>query len=155
MLRAPAYVPDILEDGALTIYVDGSHKPAPRRGGIGIRFVWVNDHGDEEFLDESLPATMGATINQMELEGPSAALELADRGRLSVPPSRFKKIIIRSDSRYVCDNLNNAKYIWPRFAFGSGRYVLSASRASFAAPRVRCRSTYHEFTFALSVVSFR
>jgi ribonuclease HI len=114
MRRAPAYIPDILDDDALTIYVDGSHKPAPRRGGIGIRFVWVNDRGYEEFLDESLPATMGATINQMELEGPSAALEFADRGRLPVPLSRFRKIVIRSDSRYVCDNLNNAKFVWPK-----------------------------------------
>lgn len=114
MLRAPAHVPDILDDDALTIYVDGSHKPAPRRGGIGIRFVWVNDLGNEEFVDESLPATMGATNNQMELEAPSVALELADRGRLPVPPSRFKRIVIRSDSQYVCENVDNAKFVWPK-----------------------------------------
>jgi ribonuclease HI len=31
----------------LNIYTDGSSLSGPRRGGIGIRFVTINDSGDE------------------------------------------------------------------------------------------------------------
>lgn len=127
MLGTPGYVPDILEDDALTIYIDGSQKPSPRRGGIGIRFVWTDEHGKEVCWDASLPATMGATNNQMELEAPSVALELADRGRLPVGLTRFNKLVIRSDSRYVDGNLNNALFRWPRnrWSTAAGMAVLN------------------------------
>jgi hypothetical protein len=62
--------PDILDDDALTIYVDGSMYEGPRRGGMGVLFVWVNDAGDEETWDHSIPSTKGATNNEMELEAP-------------------------------------------------------------------------------------
>lgn len=74
MIRAQRDVPDVIDDDALTIYVDGAMFGSPRRGGVGIRFVWVNDNGDEEHFDESMPATMGATNDQMDLESLDALL---------------------------------------------------------------------------------
>ncbi len=108
------YVPDVLNEDALTIYVDGSQRATPRRGGIGIHFVWVNEAGNEESYDEQLPSTKNANNQQMELEAPSAALEIVHRGRLPVEIARFKKIVVRSDSTYVCENLYNAKFVWPK-----------------------------------------
>lgn len=54
-------------------HVDGSMRKAPRRGGVGIHFVWVNAAGNEETWDHYPPATMGATNNEMELEAPTEA----------------------------------------------------------------------------------
>jgi len=124
-----SYVPDLIDENALTIYVDGSMFGSPRRGGIGIGFVWVNEAGAEEVWDESLPATPGANSNQMELEGPSVALELAEGRRAPFKLSRFKKIVVRSDSRYVCDNLNTALYVWSNngWTTASGNSVLNVA----------------------------
>lgn len=104
--------PDILDEGALTIYVDGSMYGKPRRGGRGIHFAWVNDAGDEETWDSALPATMGATNNEMELEAPIEALSLVRRGTFSIDLTRFNKIVIRTDSMYVFSNVPNAISTW-------------------------------------------
>jgi ribonuclease HI len=108
------YFPEPLDERALTIYVDGSMRSSPRRGGIGIRFVWVNDDGEEEVWDHSLPATMGATNNEMELEAPSQALKLATSRYTPFDLVSFDKIVIRTDSLYVHDNLPIAVSVWSK-----------------------------------------
>src|SRR5437899_11782816 len=108
-LRAP---PDILDDGALTIYVDGSKYEAPRRGGRGVHFAWVDDAGNEQTWDAALPAIRGATNNEMELEAPIVALRLVRDGKVPVDLTRFNKIVIRTDSMYVFDNIPNAISVW-------------------------------------------
>jgi ribonuclease HI len=110
-MRVPTAA-DALEEGALTIYVDGSMYGHPRRGGIGIRFAWLDDAGAEQVYDESLPSTEGATNNQMELEAPAVALDMLMRGRTPVDPAQFKKIVIRTDSSYVHDHVSTALYVW-------------------------------------------
>lgn len=104
--------PDILDEGALTIYVDGSMYGSPRRGGIGIRFIWVNAAGDEQTWDHALPATMGATNNEMELEAPTEALKLSCSGKANFDLAQFDKIVIRTDSMYVYENWKNAAWTW-------------------------------------------
>lgn len=106
--------PDILEDDALTVYVDGSMYGGPRRGGMGVLFVWVNDAGDEETWDPSIPSTTGATNNEMELEAPIEALKAIHRGRVPVDLTRFSKVVIRTDSMYVHNNVPNAMWTWRR-----------------------------------------
>jgi ribonuclease HI len=115
-MRVPSAA-DALEEGALTIYVDGSMFGNPRRGGMGIRFAWLDDAGTEQVYDESLPSTSGATNNQMELEAPSVALDRALRGRTPVSLSHFKKIVIRTDSAYLHEHLNTALYTWPKMSW--------------------------------------
>lgn len=107
-----APVPDILDDNALTIYTDGSCFGAPRRGGIGIHFVWVNNVGDEEIWDHSLPATFGANNQEMELEAPIEALRLVDHRAAPFDPAQFNKIVIRTDSLYVYEHWKNAAWTW-------------------------------------------
>ena len=81
---------------------------------MGILFVWADEHGAEQRDAYVLPATAGATISQMELEAPSEALRIALRGRTPFDLAHFDKIVILSDSRYVCDNLPNAQFVWPK-----------------------------------------
>jgi len=58
----------MLAENALHIYTDGSSLPAPRRGGIGIRFLLIDSQGREEITDSKHPGYKGATNNQMELQ---------------------------------------------------------------------------------------
>jgi len=104
--------PDILDDDALTVYVDGSMYEAPRRGGMGVLFVWVNESGNEETWDPSIPSTTSATNSEMELEAPIEALKTIQRGRVPVDLTRFNKVVIRTDSTYVHSNVPNAMWTW-------------------------------------------
>jgi ribonuclease HI len=81
---------------------------------VGILFVWADEEGTEQRDAHVLAATAGATISQMELEAPSEALRIALRGRTPFDLAQFDKIVILSDSRYVCDNLPNARFVWPK-----------------------------------------
>ena len=51
----------------LYIYTDGSSLPKPRRGGIGIRYIYVDDTEEDVFIDQVLEGHEGASNNQMEL----------------------------------------------------------------------------------------
>lgn len=111
----PVDVPEPLDEGVLTIFVDGSMRNSPRRGGIGIRFVWIDDNGDEsEPWDHSLPATEGANIQQMELEAPYQALRLAMNTRAPFDLDDFRKIEIRTDSATVKEGVGRAINYWSK-----------------------------------------
>lgn len=108
-------VPEPLDEGVLTIFVDGSMRQSPRRGGIGIRFVWIDDEGNEsEPWDHALEATPGANNQQMELEAPYQALRLALSGRAPFELGDFGKIEIRTDSQYVKDGVGRAINYWSK-----------------------------------------
>ena len=92
------------------VYIDGSSRPHPRRGGIGIRFVYV-DSEVEKFEDFPYPGFRMASNNQMELTACTTAFEEI----LRYPNvERFRKITIFSDSTYVIDNQNSAMFTWPK-----------------------------------------
>lgn len=112
--RTQVEVPEPIDERALTIYVDGSMRSSPRRGGIGIRFVWVKDDRHEATWDHSLPSTIGATNQEMELEAPSDALKLVIGRHAPFDLSRFDKIVIRTDSEYVHGNVSTAIRTWSR-----------------------------------------
>lgn len=115
MTSRTSTVPEPLDEGVLTIFVDGSMRDSPRRGGIGIRFVWIDADGNEsEPWDHALPATAGATIQQMELEAPYQALRLALSGRAPFRLGDFRKIEIRTDSQYVKDGVGRAINYWSK-----------------------------------------
>jgi ribonuclease HI len=63
-----------INDEALTIYTDGSSYQGPRRGGVGILFVTVDDDGHERINEYALPGYAGVTNNQMELQACIEAL---------------------------------------------------------------------------------
>jgi ribonuclease HI len=116
-----------LDELALTIYTDGSSYSSPRVGGVGFIFIAVDDEGHEETHEECPPGWKGATNNQMELQACIEALRIATGRPPPFDLSRFDKIVIRSDSEYVCDNFTKVKFEWPgnRWRTRSGAPVLN------------------------------
>jgi hypothetical protein len=56
---------EYLDDRDLNIYTDGSSYSGPRRGGVGILFVTVDDEGNEQTEAYPLPGmTAPRTIRQ-------------------------------------------------------------------------------------------
>ena len=112
-----------MTEDALSIFVDGSCLSHPRRGGIGIRYVWVNDQGDEQTSDLEIPGFKNATNNKMEIYACVVALREAE------PYSACPKIVIYTDSTYVVQNYKRAMFDWPRTGWRKvgGSPVLNAS----------------------------
>jgi ribonuclease HI len=115
------------DDGVLDIYTDGSSFQSPRVGGIGIRFVYIDSSGNEQFQDIQSPGYKNATNNQMELRACIMAMKEAIRLQLTIG---ITKIVIYTDSLYIVDNLKNAMFEWPktRWFTRSGRPVLNAEQ---------------------------
>ena len=98
-------------ENALNIYTDGSSYSRPRRGGIAIRYVTYDEHGNEVVKDEVLPGHEGATNNEMELMACIKALEGA-RAHESI--HEVERVYIFTDSMYVADNVRRAIFEWPK-----------------------------------------
>lgn len=97
-------------EDALNIYTDGSSLQGPRRGGVGIRYITINDAGNEEWRDECPLGYKEGTNNEMEL----MACVLALRGiPAELMTSNIQRIYIFTDSQYVRDYLYYATKIWP------------------------------------------
>ena len=118
------------DESALNIYTDGSSLSSPRVGGAGLRFIAVDSNGLEEFHDEFLPAWAGATNNQMELQAPIEALKILLGTRPPFELTRFSKVVFYTDSKYLSENFNQAKFVWPttRWRTRSGAPVLNAEQ---------------------------
>ena len=101
----------MLDEGAFNVYTDGSSYSKPRRGGVGMRFVWVDESGYEQIEDWSPLGYQSATNNQMELQACILALEKIRRRGLA---AGFNKIVVHTDSMYVCQNYKNAMFKWPK-----------------------------------------
>jgi ribonuclease HI len=93
---------------------DGSMLPRPRGGGAGILFVLLDDEGNEEHREEMLSGFAGATQNQLELEAPIQALKMVTGRRPPFDPSRYRKIVIKTDATYVAENFGTAASVWSR-----------------------------------------
>ena len=109
----------------LRIYTDGSSYSKPRKGGVGIRFVGVDENGDEIINDMELPGFKGATNNKMELYACVAGLREALEYRDLSLVNAFE---IYTDSLYVADNYKNAMFEWPknRWRNHEGRPIMNA-----------------------------
>lgn len=114
-----------LDDNRLHIFTDGSSYSSPRRGGMGMIFVSIDELGKE--IVEDFPPSYGysgATNNQMELQACIEALKVV----LKRDVSNFSGIVIHTDSTYVESNLYNARFVWSRQKWfrASGQPVLNA-----------------------------
>jgi ribonuclease HI len=108
----------MIRGNALNIYTDGSSFAHPRTGGIGIRFIEVDELGNETREDTEYIGYRGATNLQMELQAVIMALKKARKDSL-VPDSRI--IYIFTDCQYVSNNYQNAMFTWPRMKW-MGKY---------------------------------
>jgi ribonuclease HI len=101
----------MIDETALNIYTDGSSYSKPRRGGVGILYIWVDSLGNE--ISEALPhpGYAGATNNQMELMASICALK---NSGVYLEKGDFTKIVIYTDSQYIVTNYRNAMFGWPK-----------------------------------------
>ena len=103
----------IIDEDALNIFTDGSSFPLKKRAsGVGIRFVWVNERGDEETNDYAPPGWSSATIDEVEIK--AVTVGLVEAQRMFSELTRFRRILVFSDSRYVVDNFKKAMNVWPK-----------------------------------------
>ncbi len=117
----------MLEDEyTLYIYTDGSTYYNPRRSGVGILFLYSAENGKERTheLDES--GYKGGTIVDMEIRACAIALNEAANNPLF---SKYRNVVIYSDSQFVVDNYKRAEYIWARnkWTRSSGAPVVNTS----------------------------
>lgn len=103
-----------LDDRALNIFTDGSSYSRPRRGGIGILYVDVDENGQEKTHDYSPPGYQGASNNDMELRACIEALTEAVSRHFPIDISGKSKIVIYTDSQYVASRFQQARFQWPR-----------------------------------------
>lgn len=100
----------IINENTLTVYADGSSLSHPRRGGIGLIFVYVGSDGNEVSEPQDIPGYKSATNNQMEL---SACIEGLKRAVKHPMLGKHRKLIMRTDSKYVSDYHSYALSSWP------------------------------------------
>jgi ribonuclease HI len=93
------------------IYSDGSSLQKPRRGGIGIRYVYLDEYEEEVRIDLDEYGYKSGTNNQMELKAVIFGLKKLHQQDI---PIKFNLVEVRTDSQYVTGNLNYAKYSWPK-----------------------------------------
>jgi len=86
------------DPNALNIYTDGSSYNNPRRGGMGVVFVFP-ENLNRKNLEICPPGYQKATNNQMEIMACIIALEESLKHK-----KEWQRIIIHTDSLYVCDN---------------------------------------------------
>jgi ribonuclease HI len=100
-------------ENTVVIYTDGSQKPKPRRGGIGIVICWTGDDSHEQEHWESPPGYLGGvTIPQMELKAVIEGLKLLLRTPPIVPPHLYRKVRIYADANYIVENHERARFQW-------------------------------------------
>lgn len=99
-------------ENTLEAYTDGSCLSHPRRGGIGTRFVRIDENTGEEIIqDLSPPGYPNATNQEMEILACTTAL----REALSLPlPESVRRLVIWTDSAYLHDNYKRAIFEWPK-----------------------------------------
>lgn len=95
-----------MDANALNIYTDGSSYQKPRRGGIGMLFIFP-EHLDKENVSVVPFGYKQSTNNQMELKACVIALEESLKFE-----KEWTSIVIYTDSMYVVDNYPNAIFRW-------------------------------------------
>ena len=104
---------DNIVENAINIFTDGSSYSGPRKGGMGILFVVINDEGHEETLEHVPQGHKGANNQQMELQACVEAFDFLLSKYSPIRLTEYRKVIVNTDSMYVTENFNRAKYEWP------------------------------------------
>jgi ribonuclease HI len=105
---------DLIDETAINVYTDGSSYSGPRRGGMGILFVIAGQDGYPLLFEEQPLGHQGATNQQMELQACIEALTILGGRRSPIDIADFRKVIVKTDSMYVVDNIGKARFEWPK-----------------------------------------
>ena len=111
-----------MED-TLEVYADGACRTNPGPGGIGFRFVYPDENGEEKTIDLSPAGYREASIGEMELQACIVALEEAQDLSLHFP---VHKIVLYSDATYVVNGIAPAQTSW----INSGWYTSDGTPVS-------------------------
>jgi len=101
----------ILKKNIIYLYTDGSSLSKPRRGGIGIRYVYLDEKENEFRIDCNEIGNQSGTNNEMELKAVVLGLKKLHSQNI---PIRYNLIEVRTDSQYITGNKNNAIYFWSK-----------------------------------------
>jgi ribonuclease HI len=104
---------EVRDERDLNIYTDGSSYSGPRRGGVGVLYVTVDEYGEEVVEDYPLPGYEGATNQQMELRAAIEALLALVTRRAPVSVVPWRRIVVWTDSTYLIDGFDSARFTWP------------------------------------------
>jgi ribonuclease HI len=101
-------------DGVLTVFTDGSSLSG-RRGGVGIKLVYVDPAGVATEWDLPVAGVRSATNNEMELLAVITAMkEIQGKRFPNEILAEARRIDIYTDSMYVVDHVGTAIRTWPR-----------------------------------------
>jgi ribonuclease HI len=100
---------EVRDERDLNIYTDGSSYSGPRRGGVGVLYVTVDERGEEVADDYPLPGYAGATNNQMELRAAIEALLALVTRRAPVRVAPWRRIVIWTDFMYLVEGYDSAR----------------------------------------------
>ncbi len=117
-----------LRDDVINIFTDGSGKQNPRRGGIAFRIVVTGEDGHEKVHNRSPHGYPRATNNEMELQACVAALRFLTAPTCPIDVSRYRRVVIYTDSMYVRKHIGVAISQWSRqqWTRSSGAPVMNA-----------------------------
>lgn len=104
---------EYLDERDLNVFIDGSSLSSPRRGGMGIVFVTEGPDGHWAEEPYELPGVAGATNNQMEIQAGIEALQAITRGQAPVGLANYRKLVFWTDSQYLVDGFDSARFTWP------------------------------------------
>jgi len=105
---------DNIAENAINIFTDGSSYSGPRKGGMGILFVVINEGGHEETFELVPQGHKGANNQQMELQACVEAFDYLLSKYSPISLNEYRKVIVNTDSMYVTENFKRAKYEWPK-----------------------------------------
>jgi ribonuclease HI len=125
---SPTLMVDSIVENAINVFTDGSSFSRPRKGGMGIRFVVIDQEGHERAFDHEPLGHKGANNQQMELQACVEAFNYLLSKYSPMNVSHYRKVIVNTDSMYLFENFNKAKYEWPgtRWMTRSGAPVANA-----------------------------
>ncbi|MEP7197458.1 MAG: ribonuclease H [Saprospiraceae bacterium] len=101
----------VFRKNCVYIYTDGSSLQRPRKGGMGIRYIYLDINEEEKRIDIDEMGYKGATNNQMELKAVIYGIKNLSKQLIE---AKYNSIEVRTDSRYVVDNVNNSIYNWSK-----------------------------------------
>lgn len=104
---------EYVDERDLNVYVDGSSLSFPRRGGVGIVFITEGPDGHWAETPYDVAGFAGATNNQMELQACIEALYALARGRVPVDVACYRKVVFWTDSQYLVQGYDAARFSWP------------------------------------------
>lgn len=105
---------DNIVEGAINVFTDGSSYSGPRKGGMGVLFVVINEQGHEESYELVLLGHRGANSQQMELQACVEAFDYLLSKYCHLNLRQYRKVVVYSDSTYLTEHFNKAKFEWPR-----------------------------------------